>query len=91
MIDSYVFDRCGDGGVLAVVDESLIKIKHSAVQKMRQMGLEARKGGKIIAERNVIINNQFHGISIGTSGFGDITSNAIQGNGHEGIYCGGIP
>ena len=45
-----------------------MEIKHSTFFENRQMGIEARKGGRVIAVDNVITNNQFHGVVIGPRG-----------------------
>jgi hypothetical protein len=54
------------------------------------MGIEARNGGAIKAVNCLIVENQFHGVAIGPRGIGYISGNTIEGNGHEGIWCGGI-
>ena len=90
IIDNCILDRCGGGGVLACGDDAILEIKHSTIENMRQMGIEARNGGRLIVEDNVITNNQFHGIAVGPRGFAVIRSNVIQGNGQEGIYSGGV-
>jgi parallel beta-helix repeat protein len=38
----------------------------------------------------LIVENQLHGVAIGPRGIGYISGNTIEGNGHEGIWCGGI-
>jgi hypothetical protein len=38
----------------------------------------------------LIVENQFHGVAIGPQGIGYISGNTIEGNGQEGIWCGGI-
>ncbi|CAG2199185.1 unnamed protein product [Mytilus edulis] len=89
-IESCVLDRCGGGGVLSSGNGSLIEIKDCIISNMRQMGIEAREGGAIKSINNTISNNQFHGIAIGPNGYGYISGNKIQGNGAEGVWCGGI-
>jgi parallel beta-helix repeat protein len=54
------------------------------------MGIEARNGGTIKALNCLIVENQFHGVAIGPRGIGYISGNTIEGNGREGIWCGGI-
>ncbi|CAC5372905.1 unnamed protein product [Mytilus coruscus] len=89
-IDSCVLKRCGGGGVLSHGKGSLIEIKNSTVQNMRQMGVEARDGGAIKVIKNIISENQFHGVAIGPNGYGYISENIIQANGAEGIRGGGL-
>jgi hypothetical protein len=56
------------------------------VHKNRQAGLEARKGGRLVAIDNDIYANRFHGILIGPSaGKCDIIKNRIYENRMEGI------
>ncbi|CAC5411598.1 unnamed protein product [Mytilus coruscus] len=89
-IDSCLLNRCGGGGVLSHGKGSLIDIRNCTVQKMRQMGIEARDGGAVKVTKNNILENQSHGIAIGPNGYGYIKENIIQENGAEGIWCGGI-
>jgi hypothetical protein len=44
------------------------------------MGIEARKGGRVIAVDNVITNNQFHGVAIGPRGSAILERNLIENN-----------
>jgi hypothetical protein len=46
--------------------------------------------GAIKAVNCLIVENQLHGVAIGPRGIGYISGNIIEGNGHEGIWCGGI-
>ncbi|CAC5416531.1 unnamed protein product [Mytilus coruscus] len=89
-VDSCVFDRCGDGGVLSCGNDSLIEIRNCTVCNMRQTGIEAREGGSIKAIHNTISSNQLHGFAIGPNEYGYISGNIIQGNGAEGVWSGGI-
>ena len=88
-IENCIFERCGGGGVLCVDDGTLMEIKRSTFSKNRQMGIEARKGGMVIAVDNVITNNQFHGVAIGPRGSAILEGNLIENNNQEGIWCGG--
>jgi hypothetical protein len=63
-----------------------MEIKHSTFSKNRQMGIEARKGGRVIAVDNVITNNQFHGVAIGPRGSAILEGNLIENNNREGIW-----
>ncbi|CAC5376234.1 STIP1 [Mytilus coruscus] len=90
IVQNCILDRCGGGGVLADGDNACLEIRHCTIQNMRQMGVEARNGGMVKVEDNVIIDNQFHGIAIGPRGYGVLSRNLIQGNGQEGIFCGGM-
>ncbi|CAG2242225.1 unnamed protein product [Mytilus edulis] len=89
-VDMCVFDRCGGGGVLSCGKTAFLEIRNCTICNMRQMGIEAREGGEIIAINNLISGNQFHGVVIGPNRYGNISGNTIQGNGAEGIWCGGI-
>ncbi|VDI42249.1 Hypothetical predicted protein [Mytilus galloprovincialis] len=51
---------------------------------------EARNEGAVKLIKNTISENQLHGIAIGPNGYGFIEENIIQGNGAEGIWCGGV-
>ncbi|CAG2201873.1 STIP1 [Mytilus edulis] len=90
IVQNCVLDRCGGGGVLADGNKACLEIRHCTIQNMRQMGVEARNGGMVKVEDNVIIDNQFHGIAIAPRGYAVISRNLIQGNGQEGIFCGGM-
>jgi hypothetical protein len=89
-LESCILDRCGGGGVLSDGEGSLIEMNNCTVRRMRQMGIEARNEGAIKAMNCLIVENQFHGIAIGPRGIGYISGNTIEGNGQEGIWCGGI-
>ena len=89
-LEYCILDRCGGGGVLSVGEGSLIEMNNCTVRHMRQMGIEARNGGAIKAMNCLIVENQLHGVAIGPRGIGYISGNTIEGNGHEGIWCGGI-
>jgi parallel beta-helix repeat protein len=89
-LESCILDRCGGGGVLSDGEGSLIEMNNCTVRHMRQMGIEARNGGTIKALNCLIVENQFHGVAIGPRGIGYISGNTIEGNGREGIWCGGI-
>jgi hypothetical protein len=89
VIENCIFERCGGGGVLCVDDGSMMEIKRSTFSKNRQMGIEAREGGRVIAVDNVITNNQFHGVAIGPRGSAILEGNLIENNNQEGIWCGG--
>jgi hypothetical protein len=52
-----------------------MEIKRSTFSKNRQMGIDARKGGRVIAVDNVITSNQTHGVAIGPRG-----SAILEGN-----------
>ncbi|XP_063403668.1 uncharacterized protein LOC134687361 [Mytilus trossulus] len=90
IVQNCVLYRCGGGGVLADGNNACLEIRHCTIQNMRQMGVEARNGGMVKVEDNVIIDNQFHGIAIAPRGYAVISRNLIQGNGQEGIFCGGM-
>jgi hypothetical protein len=89
-LESCILDRCGGGGVVSDGDGSLIEMNNCTVRHMRQMGIEARNGGAIKAMNCLIVENQFHGVAIGPRGIGYISGNTIEGNGQEGIWCGGL-
>ncbi|CAG2222178.1 unnamed protein product [Mytilus edulis] len=89
-VHNCVLDRCGGGGVLSDGDGAYLEIRHCTLRNMRQSAVEARNGGKVKVEDNVIIDNQFHGVAISNRSYGIIRTNLIQGNRHEGIYCGGM-
>ncbi|XP_053393963.1 uncharacterized protein LOC128555524 [Mercenaria mercenaria] len=88
LIDNCTLNRCGGGGTLSI-NGSVLKIRHSIVRNMRQMGVEAREGGSTVAEDSTICDNQFHGVAIGPKGRGVVKSCVIQNNKNEGIWCGG--
>lgn len=90
LIDTCVFDRCGGGGTLCDGIGSVLEIRKSELQNMRQTGAEARNGGYTIVRNCTISNNQFHGVVIGPRGNGIVSNCVIQGNAQEGIWCGGI-
>ncbi|XP_063405158.1 uncharacterized protein LOC134688391 [Mytilus trossulus] len=89
-LDACLLNRCGGGGVLSEGKGSFMEIKNCNVQNMRQMGIEARNEGAVKISKNTILENQTHGIAIGPNGYGFIEENIIQGNGAEGIWCGGV-
>ena len=89
-LESCILDRCGGGGALSDGEGSLIEMNNCTVHHMRQMGIEARNDGAIKAMNCLIVENQFHGVAIGPRGIGYISGNTIEGNGQEGIWCGGI-
>jgi tetratricopeptide (TPR) repeat protein len=88
-IEKCIFERCGGGGVLCTDDGTVMEIKRSTFSKNRQMGIEARNGGRVIAVDNVIANNQTHGVAIGPRGSAILERNIIENNNNEGIWCGG--
>ncbi|CAC5373486.1 unnamed protein product [Mytilus coruscus] len=89
-LDASLLNRCGGGGVLSVRKGSFVEIKNSIVQNMRQMVIEARNEGTVKVSKTTISENQSHGISICSNGYGFIEENIIQENRAEGISCGGI-
>ena len=89
-LESCILDRCGGGGVVSDGEGSLIEMNNCTVRHMRQMGIEARNGGAIKAMNCLLVENQFHGVAIGPRGIGHISGNTIEGNGQEGVWCGGI-
>jgi tetratricopeptide (TPR) repeat protein len=89
-LESCILDRCGGGGVVSDGEGSLIEMNNCTVRHMRQMGIEARNEGAIKAMNCLIVENQFHGVAIGPQCIGYISGNTIEGNGQEGIWCGGI-
>ncbi|CAG2195420.1 unnamed protein product [Mytilus edulis] len=90
IVRNCVLDKCGGGGVLSDGDGAHLEIRYCTIRNMRSTGVEARNGGMVKVEDNVIIDNQLHGIMIAPRGNGIIHRNNIQGNGQEGIFCGGI-
>ena len=87
IVDSCIIDRCGGGGILSTGKGSLLKVAHCIVKNNRQVGLEVRNDGELIAVENEIENNQFHGVLVGPYGKATLCRNHIFGNGNEGIYC----
>ena len=64
-------------------------VRKCEVYKNHQAGLEARKGGKLVASENRIFNSGYHGILIGpNAGECYISNKQIFENAREGIFAG---
>ena len=86
LIENCSIHDCGGGGVLAAEEGSRLLVRKCEVYRNRQAGLEARKGGELVAYQNRIFDGGWHGILIGPeAGKCDINGNKIFENAKEGI------
>ncbi len=88
LIENCVIYYCGGGGALVDGKGSRMVVKRCEVYRNHQAGLEARKGGELVAYGNRIFDNGYHGILIGPdAGECDIDGNKIFENSFEGILA----
>ena len=86
LIENCSIHDCGGGGILVAKENARTEVRKCEVYKNHQGGLEAREGGKLIASRNRIFDNGYHGIMLGpNAGECDITGNKIFENRREGM------
>ena len=88
LFENCAIHNCRGCGALVADEGSHMEVRKCEVYKNRQVGLEAREGGKLIASENRIFNCGTHGILIGpNAGECDISGNKIFENAREGIYA----
>ena len=89
VIEYCAVHDCGGEGILVEGEDSQLHVRKCEVYKNHQAGLEARKGGKLVASENRIFNSGYHGILIGPNAEEcDISDNKIFENAREGIFAG---
>ena len=86
LIENCSIHDCGGGGVLVAEEGSRLLVRKCEVYRNHQAGLEARKGGELVAYQNRIFDGGWHGILIGPeAGECNIDGNKIFENAKEGI------
>ena len=87
-IENCLVHDCGGVGILVTGEGSQSQVRKCEVYKNHQAGLQARKGGKLVAMENRIFNCGCQGILIGpNAGECYINGNKIFENAFEGIYA----
>ena len=87
-IENCLVHDCGGGGILVTGEGSQSQVRRCEVYKNHQAGLEARKGGKLVAMENRIFNTGCQGILIGPdAGECNIDGNKIFENTYTGIHA----
>ena len=86
LVEDCLIHDCGGGGALVADEGSRLEVRRCEVYSNHQAGLEARKGGQLVAFENRIFNSGYHGILIGPdAGKCDINANKIFENKREGM------
>ena len=66
-----------------------MEVRKCEIHRNHQAGLEARLGGQLVAFKNRVFNNGYHGILIGpNAGECDVNENKVFENAKEGIFVG---
>ena len=87
LIENCVIQNCGGGGALVVCEGSYMEVRKCEIHRNHQAGLEAREGGQLVAIKNRVFNNGYHGILIGPkAGESDVNENKVFENAKEGIF-----
>ena len=88
-IENCVIRDCGGGGALVAWEGAYMEVRKCEIHRNHQAGLEARLGGQLVAFKNRVFNNGYHGILIGpNAGECDINENKVFENAKEGIFVG---
>ena len=88
-IENCVIRNCGGGGALVAWEGAYMEVRKCQIHRNHQAGLEARLGGQLVAFKNRVFNNGYHGILIGpNAGECDINENKVFENAKEGIFVG---
>ena len=88
-IENCVIRDCGGGGALVAWEGAYMEVRKCEIHRNHQAGLEARLGGQLVAFKNRVFNNGYHGILIGpNAGECDVNENEIFENAKEGIFVG---
>ena len=88
-IENCVIRDCGGGGALVAWEGAYMEVRKCEIHRNHQAGLEARLGGQLVAFKNRVFNNGYHGILIGpNAGECDVNENKIFENAKEGIFVG---
>ena len=88
-IENCVIRDCGGGGALVAWEGAYMEVRKCEIHRNHQAGLEARLGGQLVAFKNRVFNNGYHGILIGpNAGECDVNENKVFENAKEGIFVG---
>ncbi|XP_022810193.1 uncharacterized protein LOC111347195 [Stylophora pistillata] len=86
LIENCIIHDCGGGGALVDGEGSRMVVRKCEVYKNHQSGIEARNGAELVASKNRIFDNGYHGVLIGPkAGECYIDGNKIFENTREGI------